>query len=202
MPTGKIFVLIWFLYTCMWTLFFLPGSHDEMGLENFVPWHLQIFTLLLFWNSSLVYIEPIDSVFSFFNFTSILSIKDLQSTLFFTYIFQFVHSRFSGFYSAFFFFQFSRDTMDLKHCVSLRYTAKWLDLIHYEAISEHPSSHIDQKLKQEKKIFLWWELLGFTRLLTFTAHSSVNYIYHVIHDILVFIYLITGTLYLLTAFTQ
>ena len=56
----------------------------------------------------------------------------------------------------FFFFHFYQDTIDIQHCISLRWTAWSFDLHiswnnFHSIISEHPSSHEDTK--QKKKIF-------------------------------------------------
>ena len=49
-------------------------------------------------------------------------------------------------------FQFYWATIDIQHCISLRYTAQWFDLHtlwndYHNKVSEHPLFHIDTKLK-------------------------------------------------------
>ena len=69
-------------------------------------------------------------------------------------------------------FQFYCDIIDTQHCICLKCVTYRFDLYpswndYYNKYREHPSSHIDTKLKKAKKCPLWWELLGFI-LLTFT----------------------------------
>ena len=57
----------------------------------------------------------------------------------------------------FFFHFFLKDTIDLEHCVNLRYTTLWFDLHtlwgnDHSKFMKHPSSHIDTKLKKQKNI--------------------------------------------------
>ena len=55
----------------------------------------------------------------------------------------------------FFFFQSHRDVTDQNHCVSLRCTTSQFDLhtSGNDKFNEHPSSHIDTKLKETEYNF-------------------------------------------------
>lgn len=98
-----------------WFDFYIPACGLYFSCQEVMMkwgWKIlcpDIFKYLLFSSSGIpvwYILNQLIRYLVFFNFTSILSIKDLQSTLFFTYIFQFIHSRFSEFYSAFFSFSF------------------------------------------------------------------------------------------------
>ena len=104
----------------------------------------------------------------------------------------------------FFFFQFYWDIISIKHYISLRSMALWLLYIikWYHKFNEHPSSH-RYKIKEIEKnmFFLVVRTLGFYSFCTtFTAILIIFIMLYLTSP--VFIYLITGGLYLLTATFQ
>ena len=73
------------------------------------------------------------------------------------------------------------DIIDVKHSVSVRCTAWWLDrhtswkYVH-DTYSEHPHlTYIEHERKRKEFSSLWWELLGLTLI-----YNGINYIYHVL----------------------
>ena len=98
------------------------------------------------------------------------------------------------------FFKFNWGVIEIHHCINLKYSV-WFDLHpswndYHSKYTEHPSSHRDTKIKKREKMFF----LMTRTCRTYTAMFIILITLFVTS--VVFIYLITGSVYVLTTFIQ